>query len=125
MLGSGPTRDEVKQGEQLSGLMGREMTETLEMAGIDKSKLLIANAFACVPNEPQRDTENRAATIACRPLLRYYTNRLPAETPTMLAGKWAMLAMTGCEKGLFATRGFRDDKWDLTTQLKANEVQED
>lgn len=124
MLGSGPTRDEVKAGEQLSGLMGREMTDALLEAGLEKDKLLVVNAFACTPNEPQRDTENRAATLACRPLVRYYADKLPPETPTLLCGKWAMLSMTGRDKGLFATRGFRDDKWDLTTPLKT-ETEED
>lgn len=125
VLGSGPTRDEVKAGEQLSGMMGREMSEVLLEAGIQKEKLLVANAFACMANEPQRDTENRRATEACRPLLRYYTDKLPPGTPTMLAGKWAMLAMTGREKGLFSTRGFRDDAWTLNTPMKRDELKED
>lgn len=120
MLGSGPTRDEVKAGEQLSGLMGREMTDALLEAGLEKDKLLVVNAFACTPNEPQRDSENRAATLACRPLVRYYADKLPPETPTLLCGKWAMLSMLGREKGLFATRGFRDDNWNLNTPLKTD-----
>jgi uracil-DNA glycosylase len=124
VLGSGPTRDEVKAGEQLSGMMGREMSEALLEAGIQKERLLVVNAFACTPNEPQRDTENRAATLACRPLVRYYTNKLPPETPTLLCGKWAMLSLTGTEKGMFATRGFRDDKWTLQSPLKKDEKED-
>lgn len=118
MLGSGPTKDEVKAGEQLSGLMGREVAEVFAEAGLDKDKLLVANAYACVPIEPRRDTEERAAVRCCRPLLRYYVDRLPPETPTLLAGKWAMLAMTGREKGLFATRGFTDREWTLDREAK-------
>lgn len=124
MLGSGPTRDEVKHGEALSGLMGKELNEVLIEAGIAKETLLVVNSFACMPNEPQRDRDNRAATVACRPLVRYYTDKLPPETPTLLCGKWAMLSMVGREKGIFATRGFRDDGWRLDTPMKTNEEED-
>lgn len=108
-------------------MMGREMNEVLMEAGLQKERLLVINAFACTPNEPQRDTENRAATLACRPLVRHYVDKLPPETPTLLCGKWATLSLTGREKGLFATRGFRDDKWSLCTELKKDveDVEED
>lgn len=124
MLGSGPTRDEVKAQEQLSGLMGREMVAALEEAGIQKDRLLVANAYACTPKEPRRDSEERRAVACCRPLLRFFTGQLPPETPTMLAGKWALLAMTGREKGLFTTRGFVDMKWDLQSGLSTQQTEE-
>ena len=124
VLGSGPTRDEVKEQEQLSGLMGREMMAALEEAGIQKDRLLVANAYACMPKEPRRDVEERAAVACCRPLLRHFTDALPVTTPTLLAGKWALLAMTGREKGLFNSRGFVDMKWDLSVRPK-DEPQEE
>ena len=125
VLGSGPTRDEVKAQEQLSGLMGREMTAALEEAGIQKDRLLVANAYACMPKEPRRGVEERLAVACCRPLLRHFAAALPATTPTLLAGKWAQLAMTGSEKDLFKRRGFVDMKWDLNTGLStAAEVPE-
>ena len=117
-MGSGPTRDEWKAQEQLSGLMGREMVAALEEAGIQKDRLLVANAYACMPKEPRRDVEERAAVAACRPLLRSFTDKLDPATPTLLAGKWAQLALTGSEKGLFKKRGFVDMKWALDSGLK-------
>lgn len=121
VLGSGPTRDEVKAQEQLSGLMGREMVAALEEAGIQKDRLLVANAYACMPKEPRRDVEERQAVACCRPLLRYFTDALDAKTPTLLAGKWALLAMTGKEKGLFNSRGFVDMRWDLSVRPAKDE----
>lgn len=117
MLGAGPTRDEVKAGEPLSGHMAKELLATLEEAGIQKDRLLVANAYACMPKEPRQDKEERLAVACCRPLLRHFTAGLPATTPTLLAGKWAQLAMTGKEKGLFSSRGFVDMKWDLQSGL--------
>ena len=103
----------MKQAEPLSGLTGREFDEALLEAGIRRDRLFMVNAFACTPIEPQRDTENRQAVECCRPLVRHYLSKLPAQTPTLLAGKWAMLSVTGREKGLFATRGFVDREWTL------------
>lgn len=106
--------------------MAQEMLRTLEEAGIPKDQLLVMNAYACMPKEPRRDVEERAAVACCRPLIRSYTDSLPTETPTLLAGKWARLAMTGKEKGLFANRGFVDMKWNLQSGLssKAEETEE-
>jgi hypothetical protein len=99
--------------------MAQEMLATLEEAGIPKDKLLVANAYACMPKEPRRDVEERLAVACCRPLLKSYTDKLDPQTPTLLAGKWARLAMTGKEKGLFANRGFVDMKWDLQAGLSS------
>ncbi len=113
VLGAGPTRDEVKAQEPLTGLTGREMVAALEEAGIQKDRLLVMNAYACTPKEPRQDKEERLAVECCRPLLSHFVAALPATTPVLLAGKWAMLAMTGKEKGLFNGRGFVDLKWTL------------
>lgn len=124
MLGSGPTRDEWKAQEQLVGMMGKEMVAALEEAGIQKERILVANAYACMPKEPRRDVEERLAVACCRPLLRHFTAALPATTPTLLAGKWAQLALTGSEKGLFKKRGFIDMKWDLQSGLSTKVEEE-
>jgi hypothetical protein len=47
--------------------------------------------------------------------------KLDSATPTLLAGKWAMLAMTGREKGLVKNRGFVNQKWRIGDPLKAEE----
>lgn len=118
ILGSGPGREDLKAQEPLSGLTGKEMDEVLMEAGLHRSKLLVANAYACHAPEPRRDADERAAINACRPLLQHYLKNIPKDTPTLLAGKWALLAVTGDEDGLMATRGFRDDKWSVADALK-------
>lgn len=96
-------------------MMAKEFLAVLEEAGLRRETLLVANAYACMPNEPKRDVEERKAVNCCRPLLEKYTKALPPETPTLLLGKWALLATTGREKGLFSSRGFVDQKWSLTS----------
>lgn len=103
-------------------MMGKEMAATLEEAGIERSKLLIATAYACMAEEPKRLKDERAATNACRPLLLQQLAQTPPATPTLLAGKWALLAMTGKEKGLFTTRGFVDKKWRLTDAARREDA---
>jgi uracil-DNA glycosylase family 4 len=125
VLGSGPTRDEVKAQEPLAGYAGKEMVATLEEAGIQKDLILVANAYACTPKEPRQDKEERLAVACCRPLLRHFVAALPATTPTLLAGKWARLAMTGKEKGLFSNRGFVDMKWDLGSDIATEAAPEE
>lgn len=93
--------------------MGREMIAALEEAGIQRDRILVANAYACIPKEPRREPEERLAVACCRPLLIQTIRALPAETPVLAAGKWAKLALTGVEEGLFSGRGFVDMDWTL------------
>ena len=101
----------MKQSEPLSGQVGKEMQEAFDAAGIDRSKLFIANAYACPATEPRRERDERAAVLACRPLLFHFLKQLPLGTQTLACGKWAKLALTGNEDGLFSKRGFIDQKW--------------
>lgn len=117
VLGGGPTRDDVRDGEPLSGLAGREMDEVFVEAGIRRDRLFIANAWACLAHEPRKEKEEREAVKCCRPLLWSYVGKLPVTVPVMLAGKWAMLALTGREKKLMAKRGFIDAKWTIGKPL--------
>lgn len=124
-MGGGPSRDEVKQQEHLVGMMGKEMLGALQEAGIEREKLLIVHSYACMATEPKRDKEERAATNACRPLMRKLVEQLPRSTPTLLAGKWALLSLTGKQKGLFTTRGFVDMKWKVTDGAKEAEQKDE
>lgn len=123
VLGGGPNRDEVKQQEHLAGMLGKEMAGALMEAGLQKERLLITHAYACQPIEPKKDKFERAATNACRPLILKLIESIPPETPTLLAGKWALLSVTGREKGLFTSRGFVDMKWSLKDGA-ASEIKE-
>ena len=62
MLGSGPTRDDVKQGEALSGHMGKEVRAALDEAGIRREEILVLHTYVCTAKEPKRDKEEKAAT---------------------------------------------------------------
>lgn len=121
VLGGGPTADDVKGGEPLRGPTGREMEEAMLEAGILRDRLMIAYAWACQPHEPRKELEERKAVACCRPLLLQQVAKLPTDTPTLLAGKWAMLAMTGREKGLVKNRGFVNMKWRIGDPLREEE----
>lgn len=99
------------------------MDEAMLEAGILRDRLFIAYAWACQPHEPRKELEERKAVECCRPLLQQAVGKLPATTPTLLAGKWAMLAMTGREKGLVKNRGFVNQKWNIGDPLKSEEIE--
>lgn len=105
----------------MSGPVGRDMNEALLEAGVLRDRLFIAYAWACQPHEPRKEVEERKAVECCRPLLAAALARIPADTPTLVAGKWAMLAMTGREQGLVKNRGFVNSKWRIGDRLKTED----
>ncbi len=115
VLGDGPSKEGVKVGEVLhpGSQTGEEFTALLAEAGIVRDDLLIVPAWACVKPELTKDVDERAAVEACRPLVDFQLKDVPKDTPVLLMGKWATRSVDGREKGLFSTRGFRDDKWRL------------
>lgn len=102
----------------MRGPTGRDMDEALMEGGLVRDRLFIAYAWACQPHEPRKELEERKAVACCRPLLKQAIGKLPPQTPTLLCGKWAMLAMTGREKGLVKNRGFVNKKWQVGDPLK-------
>lgn len=102
--------------------MGKEMNEALAEAGIKRESIMVIHAYACQATEPRRDRDERKATIACRPLVGHLIQNLSVHTPVMLAGKWALLSMTGKEKGLFNTRGFVDAKFTLKDEKEVEDA---
>lgn len=113
VLGSGPTPEDIQRQDPLTGNMGKELLATFDEAGIKRETIQIVHAYACTPTKLRKDKDERAAVTACRPLLLSALKHLDPATPTMLAGKWATLALLGKEKGLFDSRGFTDRKWSL------------
>jgi hypothetical protein len=89
------------------------LTEIFLESGLDRDKLYIVNAVACVPKEPRRDREMKKAVACCRPLLLSYIRKLPVATPTMVLGAWAQLALDGKEVSIAKQRGFIEYEWDL------------
>lgn len=121
MLGSGPTRDDVKQGEALSGHMGKEVRAALDEAGIRREEILVLHTYVCTAKEPKRDKEEKAATLACRGLLWKALGKVGMHTPMMLSGKWALLGVNGKQEGIFNSRGFVDATWTITRKGDADE----
>lgn len=113
VLGSGPTSEDIQRQEPLTGNMGKELRETFDEAGIHRERIMVIHAYACTPTKLRKDKDERAAVHACRPLLLNAIKNLPPSTPTLLAGKWATLAVLGKEKGLMNSRGFTDREWTL------------
>lgn len=86
-------------------------------AGLNRGNLYLINAIACVPKEPRREAEMKLAVKLCRPLLVSYLQKLPPETPTLVMGSTAQLALDGREKSVAKNRGFLEYEWDLTKVL--------
>lgn len=95
---------------------GREVLESMRLAGLDPRRVLMVNAVACEPKYPFRPRELKAATVACRPLLHHYLDRAHPDTPTLVMGKVAQMALAKLgkkESSITASRGFIDDTWRI------------
>lgn len=66
-VGEAPGRDEDLQGEPFVGQAGQLLTQCMEKAGIDRSRVFIANVLKCRPLD-NRDPE-ATEVEACRPYL--------------------------------------------------------
>lgn len=108
VLGSGPTWSDLKAGEAMTGPVAKEMEEVLAEAGITRRELLFVNAWACRGPEPRKASAETKAALACAPLLRSTLATLPPETPVLVCGALADVALTGRRKGFAALRGFVD-----------------
>ena len=67
LVGEGPGEQEDLQGEPFVGPAGKLLDDMLEMIGLDRSRIYIANTVKCRPphNRDPQDEE----TAACRPWL--------------------------------------------------------
>lgn len=99
-------------------MTGRELNDVLEGAGIKRDDLKLINAWACLAPEPRKEVDERKAVECCRPLVQSALSTVPKDTPVMACGKWAMLSLTGREKGLTTRRGFLNEKWQIGDPLK-------
>lgn len=122
IVGEAPSRADVKAGEPISGPAGAEFAVLLNEAGLDRDRLFIINAIACMPNEPRREKEFKLATACCRPLLLATIAKLPPETPTLVMGGTAAAALDGhWDTSMAKTRGFIDYDWTLDDVKKGDE----
>ena len=67
LVGEGPGEQEDLQGEPFVGPAGRLLDDMLEMIGLDRSRIYIANTVKCRPPHTRDPQEEEMA--ACRPWL--------------------------------------------------------
>jgi len=118
LIGEAPAREDVRAGEPFSGPTGREMEALLLEAGLDRERLFLLNAIACLPNEPRREKEYKVAVKCCRPLMLATLARLPPETPTLVMGATALASLDLKERSVAANRGFLEYDWTLDHVVK-------
>lgn len=113
LVAESPGVEEVRQREPLVGPTGRELNRALLRAGLLRERLRIINAVACKPLEPKTPADMHKAVVACQPLFWDQLKGVPPETPTLVCGRWARLAVTGKSKGVGTVRGFIDEEFRL------------
>lgn len=114
LVGDVPSREDARQGEPFSGPTGQQLDDLLADAGLQRERLLLINAVACVPTEPRTAKAIRKAVSCCRPFVRQVLRALPKDIPTVLMGAAAVASVTGQTKGAAAARGFIDYEFDLS-----------
>ena len=103
-IGEGPGADEDAQGEPFVGKAGQLMNKAFEYAGIERSKVYIANIVKCRP-PGNRDPEEDEAK-ACMDYLRNQVLLIKPKIIVLL-GRIALRHILGPEYKITASRG----KW--------------
>lgn len=109
VVGEGPGRDESERGRPFVGATGQALDEELRLAGLDRAKLAILNATACIPKQPKDENEMREATVCCRPAFFSQLYALSPDLPVFAMGTWAYFALMMKEPakgGMMKARGF-------------------
>lgn len=114
LVGDVPSREDVRNNEPLSGPTGKQLDDLLFDAGLQRERLLLINAVACLPTEPRTAKAIRKAVNCCRPFVRSVLRALPKDIPVALMGAAAVQSVTGQTKGAAAARGFIDYEFDMT-----------
>lgn len=107
LVGEGPGNDEVAEGRPFVGRTGKWLDECLDEVGLDRARLVVLNATACIPPQGLKTDANMGqAAKACRPLFdaQYAAFKL---LPTLAMGKWAgFAANSGKALSVETGRGF-------------------
>lgn len=103
-IGEGPGADEDIQGIPFVGKAGKLMNMALEIIGLDRNKVYIANIVKCRPPSNRNPQDDEA--MAC---LNYLRNQVILVKPKIivLLGSVALKNILGKEYGITASRG----KW--------------
>ncbi len=114
LIGEGPSREDAETGRPFVGSTGRQLDLLLAEAGLVRSRLFLGNATCCHP-PPQARTKPafRKAVQACWPALVAQLATFDENTPTFAMGQWAVLSLTGKDKGVLTARGFIRQEFKL------------
>ena len=116
LIGEGPGRDEVQQGQPFVGRTGEQLDLELAEAGIKRSSLAIINATACMPPPGATDGMKQKARVACKPLTDWQLAQVGGRLPTLAMGKLAAQAVLGRDAPSIENgRGFVRDGWLIIT----------
>jgi len=120
-IGESPGREEVERGRPFVGATGMQLDESFVAAKLNRARLFIVNAIACLPRLPKSEADMRRAADCCRPALIAQLERLKNvnELPVFCAGKWAVYGLTGDFRGMKTQRGFIKE-WDFEKTREVN-----
>lgn len=122
-IGESPGRDEVDRGRPFVGATGQQLDESFLAVKLNRAKLFVVNAIACLPRLPKSEADMRRAADLCRPALLAQLQSLDSadKLPVFCAGKWATYGLTGSIKGIKTHRGFIVP-WKLKRTERINRV---
>lgn len=106
-IGEGPGQDEDRQGRPFVGRSGKLLDKTLELAGIKRSDIFIANIVKCRPPNNRKPTENEAYT--CTNLLLF--NQIKIIRPQVI-----------CTLGASALQGLLNNYEIKISQLRGKPI---
>jgi DNA polymerase len=95
LVGEGPGSDEVDKGRPFVGRTGQWLDARLTENGLDRNKLVVMNATACMPPKGLKSDQNMGhAAKACLPW--FAAAYAPyKDLPVLAMGKWAGAAANG------------------------------
>lgn len=106
LVGEGPGHEEVRKGIPFKGKTGKELDNDLRNSKIDRRRLAIFNAMACLPPKVKTDGMLGKATKACQPFFNWQWKPYK-HLPVLAMGKWAGAAInSGHAIGVDKGRGF-------------------
>ncbi len=102
VVGEAPGKNEDKQGEPFVGAAGRNLSEFLEIAGLKREEIFIANVLKCRP--PDNRDPRPDEICACAPFLREQTRLIDPEVIVTL-GNFATKFILKTERGITSLHG--------------------
>lgn len=101
LVGEAPGEVEDETGKPFQGASGKQLDKCLELAGVSRAEIYVANAIKCRPPENRDPTQ--AEIGAC---FTYLAEEIATVKPKVIicVGRWALKALTG-EESIARARG--------------------